>query len=281
MISLNIYSYIYIYYNYYTNLGGCNMNPTQIIIPLDKRVGWLRARKLTKDKGGLPSNVLHDNYLVRTQNGKQISEFYPLWAKELLVYPRINGKFKKGRDIIDSEIRWVIPWSEITRLISPESLIGSKVGLFVDPEDVTVDNRRKIVHPKSAKLLTNFIQEREAVGKVDEETRVPLEVEPGILENLPDEEKRKLARTKGVGVRPIVRYSGRFGFDDKQDVSVCGGPSGTCVGAAFEISISSSEDYIIKLLKEATDELKEVVQMKRPEKLIAVRKLLQALDIEG
>jgi hypothetical protein len=191
----------------------------QAIISMHKKADWPRARRITKHKGGLPSNVLHDNYSLSEVKWKSIWSLYPGWAREILIFPEMNGQFRKGKDIVDSLTGWVVPWSAITGLVSSESIIGLKIGLFVDPgidlENVQVELYKgkdaTVVHPKFIKILTNFIQESGKTGKVDEETRIPIEVDPELLRNLPREELRELYRIDGIGVRPFVRHIHDFG----------------------------------------------------------------------
>ena len=173
------------------------------IVPLNKGAGYLEARKLTAEKGSkLPSNVLHDDVLVRSDDWRQISDAYPLWAREVLVYPAKGSKFEKGKDVVDSQTGWILPASYV-----PEQAVGKQnMGLFVDPRDVTKENGKVIVHPENLVVLASFIQNSGDSGKVDEQTRVPL--------NLPldsEDQKRYLWRIGGSGVRPLLRD---VGYDD-------------------------------------------------------------------
>jgi hypothetical protein len=195
--------------------------PTRkVIVPTGQHLKWLEARNAVRDIGGLPSNVLHDDVLVYSNDWESLASmrkgdhYYPAWAKEVLVYPEVNGKFKKGIDVIDNynffEGRpWVFPASSI-----PEIAIGKeKVGLFVDPHEIEVSSKRVVIlaKPESVMVLTPFLQ-KSGHGKVDDDTRVPLEA---FLEGLSAEQSRYLARYDGQGVRPLSRYY--YG------VTVCGG----------------------------------------------------------
>ena len=149
----------------------------QVIIPTRQNMGWLKARESVKDKGGLPSNVLHDEYLNGPEaRYKTVHGYYAAWAREVLVYPQKGGQFKKGKDVVDafkdeSGREWVFPASNM-----PEEAVGrQKVGLFIDPEHVEVSDKRVVVlaKPQSIIVLSPLIQESGQTGLVDDKTRVP------------------------------------------------------------------------------------------------------------
>jgi len=178
----------------------------QEIVAMGRRTGYLEARRLAKAKGGLPSNVLHDNHLSTLDQNSHMRRAYPAWTNELLVYPEADGQFKWGMDVVDSDSdtkgrKWVLPAKEV-----PEEARGmERVGLFVEPEHVTVEENRVVVHARSIVVLHPFIQASTGTGGVDETTRVPLEVEPELLKKLTKQERRWLQRIPGIGVRPLVR----------------------------------------------------------------------------
>ncbi len=215
----------------------------QVIIPIGQNLGWLKARESVKDKGGLPSYVLHDDIKVKlwpslTEPEKEkLNRYYLAWAREALVYPQKGGRFKKGQDVVDSfedstGREWVFPAS-----CMPEEAVGrKKVGLFVDPQYVEVNSKRVVVlaEPKSIVVLTLFIQDGLA-GLVDERTRVPLELAPEVAERLTADKKRWLYRIDGSGVRPLV--GGFFGVDRGYGVGACNDPPGAFgVGVVEAIS---------------------------------------------
>lgn len=202
------------------------MSTQRMIVPLGKNAGYLEARTLAKERGGkLPSNVLHDEYLVRSDKWRAISSYYAAWAREVLVYPEKGGRFKEGKDIVDSQTGWILPASYV-----PKEAVGRKgVGLFVDPEDVKEENGKVIVHPAgSVIVLSPFIQESGNAGKVDESTRIPL-----ALEADSDIDKRWLWRIDGVGVRPLVRIDDYLGYDCRRNV-IAGGRPHLVRGVALE-----------------------------------------------
>ncbi len=178
------------------------------IIPMKRVADYLKARKLTRDKGGLPSHVLHDDCLMRDERRPidLILHLYAAWARELLIYPEKDGCFSKGKDIVDSSEdgkgrRWVLPASYV-----PAEAIGRrKVGLFVDPKDIIEERGRVVVYPASIAVLYPFLQ-KTGFGEVDERTRIPLEPPPGLrYEYLPYGQVRHLSRVLGVGIRPLFR----------------------------------------------------------------------------
>ena len=97
---------------------------------------------------------------------------------------------------MDSESTCVLPAKYI-----PEEAVGrEKVGLFIDPEDVTEETGKIIVHSAiAAVVLHPFIQKSKEGGRVDEATRIPLAIRQSGYNG------RRLYRTEGIGVRPLVR----------------------------------------------------------------------------
>jgi hypothetical protein len=170
---------------------------------LSNKADYLSARRLAGKKGmRLPSNVLHDEYLVNPERLKGVAQIYPAWARELLVYPERDGKFALGKDIVDSETGWCLPVVYLTNPhIVDTDVFRESIGLFVEPADIVIEGDRTIVHPASIVVLHPFIQENGAWGPPDKNTRIPLSYE--IDDN--GGSKRWLKRIEGVGVRPIVR----------------------------------------------------------------------------
>lgn len=199
------------------------------IVPTGHLSGYIEAFYSVKDKGGLPFNVLHDDVLVRSDAWKQLTRYhiitqrkgyYPAWAREFLIYPEPNGKFTKGKDVMDTYkdkiagMSWIFPASSVPY----EAWERIGIGLFVNPQNVEVINDKVIVEAdsKAVVILAPFLQKKDW-GKVDEATRIPLAL-------VPDSDSfdavRYLWRTDGIGVRPLVRDSegpaidGRFVFAD-------------------------------------------------------------------
>ena len=173
---------------------------------------WLKARDLVKDKGGLPSNVLHDDVFIYSDAWKSLCEqnYYPSWAREVLIYLEQDVKFKKGEDVVDMDNdgvgrKWIFPASQI-----PEETIGKEnVALFVDPQEVEVDNKRVVIlaNPKSITIIYTFPQ-TSGWGVADPKTRIPLDK---LTEGTPEHELRYLKRIFGPCVQPPLReYSSSF-----------------------------------------------------------------------
>lgn len=270
----------------------------QIIVPTGQRLGYIDAFNAVRDKGGLPSNVFHDDELVRSDDWKQLRSYYPAWAREVLVYPEKNGVFKKGRDAEDAitdnaNRKWILPASCI-----PKEAIGVKgVALFVDPESVEVYGERVAIisKPESIIILTPFMQ-TDGWGRMDARTRVPLAL-PRDADEL---NNRYLWRIDGTGVRPLVRGWGAFGFSDRRNVIASYGqdlafgvgsvgreataPKIEAVKATTEgilvVSGYTNAEQINTLLRQSREEISNVTGVVRAERLESTRKLLEALRIK-
>lgn len=285
-------------------MAAVEVQKRQVIKPTGENAGWLNARKSVQDKGGLPSNVLHDDVLVKLwptlsePEKAKLRGYYAAWAREVLVYPAKEGQFKKGKDVVDAHKdeqgrEWVFPASSM-----PEEAVGrDKVGLFVDPQNVEVNSKRVVVlaEPKSIVVLTPFIQSNGGMGLVDEKTRVPLEVAPEVAERLTEDQRRWLYRVDGAGVRPLVRdVTGRryvYALYGRRDCAF----GVAYVGleeAAPKIAVAKAPEdqgLLVKgvsleqfrtLVGDANVSLSELGQTVRPEKLEAMRRLVQALEIK-
>ncbi len=178
-----------------------------IIIPIEKNMTWIDGFNETRNQGGMPSNVLHDDYLVCTEKYKELpSSYYAAWAREVVAYPQANRVFKRGEDLVDEN--WILPWEYISKLNDAVEFVGEKGrALFIEPLDVHIDGNRVIIIPdlQSTIVLSNFLQQG-GCGKVDEATRMPMKVTDQELNNLSENETRHLYRISGNGLRPLSRY---------------------------------------------------------------------------
>lgn len=171
------------------------------IIPFKSEADYLQARAMAASKGSrLPSNVLHDEYLS-TDRWRAIGALYPAWAREVLVYPEKGGKFRIGQDVFDAESGWLFPASYIPR----EAVGRERMALFVDPQAITCERGRMVVHPApgiQATIIHPFIQESGKGGRMDIITGVPMDLEP-----TNPSERRYLCRRNEAGVSPIARFT--------------------------------------------------------------------------
>lgn len=228
----------------------------QIIVHTGQKLGYVDAFNAVRNKGGLPSNALHDNILLKCDDWELLKSYYPAWAREVLVYPEHYGKFKKGKDVVDAwkddaGRSWVFPASSM-----PEEAVGKTgVALFVDPQNVKIDGKRVIIEtdPKSITIVTPFLQE-DGWGRVDEKTRVPLALAP---ESSKFDAKRYLWRL-GVSVRPLVRGwtdFGVFAYDGRLVNADCnwnptfgfgvGSVGRIATGPGIEVAKATTEDGIV------------------------------------
>jgi len=200
------------------------------------KAGYLEARRLAADGNlELASNLAHDECLM-SQEWEKIGGWYPAWAREIVAHPAKDGTFAMGCDIVDSQTGWVLPWSEIVRLVQPGEIVGEGVGLFIGPTDVVEDRGRVVVLPAYIIVLRGFIQENGGLGKLDAATGIPLAVSPEEYARLPDNEKRRVMRTEGLRVGPVWRGYGYYGLDDNNWRGVfLGGRPSDGLGVAIEI----------------------------------------------
>lgn len=200
------------------------------------KVGYLEARRLAAEKGGvLPSNVTHDECLISGE-WKRIEGLYCAWAREILVYPKERGFFQAGRDVVDSETGWILPGSYIDSVTRARA---RWLGLLVNPEYVEEDGNRVIIHPKEFAVIHGLIQDSGAMGKIEIEGAygsgyIPIRASPEELAHLKEDMKRQFFRIAGVGVRPLVRGDHGWGGNVWQYV-VAGFSPYTAFGVAVEI----------------------------------------------
>ena len=170
----------------------------QVITYTGKDMGYLDAREFVRNKGGLPSNVLHDDILVRSEDWRQLrtQNYYGAWAREIYVYPEKNGRFEIGKNVVNAVVdnmgrQWVFPAS----LMPKEVFDMEKASLFVDPgndpKSIEINDKRvAIAGPVSITIINPSIQVNGQVGKVDEATRMPLYVDGALRSQLTDADKR-------------------------------------------------------------------------------------------
>jgi hypothetical protein len=161
---------------------------------------YLSARRiLSSDNLRLPSSVLLDGLLCQSDEWR--NHRFPAWGRELVAYPNRYCHFEKGKDLADIHTDWILPASYV-----PESAYGRKfAGLLIDPEEISLENGRQVIHPFSVSLLANFIQISGYGGKSDDKTGIPTNVPPGTWMRLPEIERRWLIRMNTMAIRPIMR----------------------------------------------------------------------------
>jgi hypothetical protein len=191
---------------YAENDLGKEITPIICVTTDTLREGYLKARWYAECEGKrLPSNVLHDDYLVGSGNWKGLidEKYYGAWAREILAYPEKDGVFEAGKDIVDSETGWTIP----SFYVPPQALGVKGAGLFIDPGEIKEIGGRVAISPRTIIVLNGIIQESGSEGRVDPNTHVPLEVDAQLLAQLDDSDKRWFFRISGICVRPLARGS--------------------------------------------------------------------------
>ena len=271
---------------------------TREIVQLGMDAHCLQARKEVSARGmRLPPHPLLDAYVQKTR-------VFGLWADELLAHPAKDGVFQQGKDVKDSLTGWILPASYV-----PKEAAGRKgVGLFVVPEDVREEGGKVVVHAQSVVVLDGMIQisDKWVAGKPHEITRIPLVVSPEEFERLPEEEKRWLYRIAGEGVKPLVRGGGNYwSRDGRRYVNAGCGPDnafgvagvvategGAPENVAPKLQVETapedkgvlikgaSVEQVKALLADARGQIDAVLQTVKEDKLGAVVKLLDALQIK-
>lgn len=190
----------------------------QKIVPLRKDMEFLDAFKETKARGGLPSNVLLDDRLVKSSFYEKLKDslrnywYWGAWAREMIAYPEKYGVFQK-RDFKDYYYNWIIPGKYI-----PQKVIGKKgLCLVITPKDLQVVNGEVRVIP--ANVIVQSFPQTDGWYDFNKATRVPIDAQPKSDEY---EAKRYLWRRNEQSLRPLVRDDG--GVDDRRGVVCYGGP---------------------------------------------------------
>ncbi len=128
----------------------------QVMSPPIKFDNYLGARKRAKTLGyklmSLHSrgvNILFDHYV----NGIYFSR----WTDEIAAIPEKGKQFEKGRDIVDAQTGWTVPLKEALRLLNDVDIFQGGISLLITPMEVTSENGRTIIHPKSIIAMAGSI----------------------------------------------------------------------------------------------------------------------------
>ncbi len=204
---------------------------------LNKELGYLEARKVAEPYGGLPRNVTHKRTLVDSDDWKGLTNYYPAWAREILVYPKPNGTFRKGDNVVDAyrdekRRKWVYP-----SFCVPYEAIGKRnVALFVTPMAIVEEKHKVIViaAPNNGVVVLSDFPQNSGWRNVDENTGIPLSAKNV---DTSSSSAGYLWRQDGAGVRPLVRgYDGYGGCGDWRDVGAFSG-----YGSGFGVGVESLE----------------------------------------
>lgn len=176
----------------------------QRIISLGIRAPYLRARALAAGRGGL-SPVRHHRSISNGNGSKR-------WLEGVLVHPHAGGRFRRGMDVVDRRIGWVLPAGYIPKEAFEREMVGLLVvrAEHIGNEPYDQGTARKctatIVHAASGGVvvLEPFIQGDRELGVVDIVTGVPLHVNSLLLRGFHEDEIGLLARDRRAGVTPLA-----------------------------------------------------------------------------
>lgn len=175
-------------------------------MPLGKDMTWIDAFFETQKRGGLPSNVLHDESIKNAgilETLRKI-DYYAAWGRELIAYPAKYGTFAKG-DIEDLKNHY---WKLPARYV-PKATVGKKgIALSIVPKDITQkgDATREII-PESVTILKDFPQTY-GLYDFDEKTRMPIDKKPKGTDYW---DARYLWRWDEQAICPVARFSYWYG----------------------------------------------------------------------
>lgn len=177
----------------------------QRIVPVSSGMTYLDGFNKVRDKGGLPSNALHDQTLVYSDLWQKLRNtfglYYGAWAREIIAYPAKFGSFEKG-DIKDSYYNWILPQRYV-----PKGVFAKKgIALVIDPKDLDVVGDQVRVIPRSVTVLK--FPQADGWYDFDRKTRIPIDAQP---KSDAYEAKRYLWRRDEQTLRPVVRWVDGFG----------------------------------------------------------------------
>lgn len=151
----------------------------------------------------------------------------------------------RGQDAVDSETEFILPARELLEAHQTRELFGiHKAGLLIDPENIVMGTGRRgmAIIPKTMVVLHGMIEKSGECGRVDEATRIPLEVENA--DSLPEDQKRWFWRIEGMGVRPLVRGTDAWGRYSKQGVCAVFEPD-RLFGVAIETPKGEAPERVV------------------------------------
>lgn len=180
---------------------------------------YLQTQKYAANHGkNVASNKSHHEYLNAFKSldpndaRATIIRSYPAWAGELLAYTTEDGKFKKKQDIKDSKSGWILPYSDIAKLVFNDDPFNTKnIQLLIVPQELAMDKGRLVVVPKS--ILVKPAMNKSGNGKYDAESGLVLPIPDKEFTQLPAGQKASFSRLEEQSIRPIVR--GHRTYDGK------------------------------------------------------------------
>ncbi|MFH1470638.1 MAG: hypothetical protein ABIF01_02735 [Candidatus Micrarchaeota archaeon] len=194
------------------------------IIDLRTETNYFGARKLTHQRGlrvishaNLDRHVVPDSLPGTITNDEALRRYF--LARELLVSTHDSKKFGKG-DFVDEKRGIVVPERCIVGADQTAGVYGkANIGLLIDPELITNERGRQIIHASSASItvVENLVinreefvflenpkrTERSVGGKLDEKTGLPIRVQQEVWTAIPFPQQRWVLGEGGV--QPLVR----------------------------------------------------------------------------
>jgi len=242
----------------------------------------------------IASNKRLSNALVGSEEWRTIKEVFACWTGTMTAYAKPGEKLGKAVEYVDPETkyRWVFP--------VPEAHQDKKDAILVaeHPDySLEIDGKTRIVRAAQVDLIERFPAENDwyfGDSKHDIPSGDSVEA---------SDDARYLYRMDTL-VGPVARGcddgDDGYGGGDRRGVDLGDGPSGGLGvaveaperGAPQKLQVSQALEtsgILVKgitldefraLVGDANTDLQDTLQMIRPEKLAAMQRLLQALDIK-
>ena len=175
------------------------------IFPLGIRRPYFEARKEVEKRGKLPSQRDFHQENVLTETWKDKEKEYPLWGREIYVYPQVDRTFQKGQKIVDSESKLTV--IDIEKALSPDEYINriAVVLIITEIAEINEYNGSITIIPKVIVPLSNVLRSTniELPGLLDKDNLLPYPPK-----RAPQSSLRKMGSfwtSEHMGVRPAVR----------------------------------------------------------------------------
>src|SRR5208283_5755965 len=138
---------------------------------------WMEAFDMYRNCAPIPTNLQWDREMKGMASGIRgdvlISDDYDecQWTRTILARPAKDSLFADGKDIVDQDMGFLLPWSELVKCIPRSEVLTPKTGLVIDP-DIISDGSCKtgtgswkgqsisvtVIHPSSILIVRPIVE---------------------------------------------------------------------------------------------------------------------------